>query len=176
MLLSKYFTLEQLTTSKVAARLSSDIQHRQHYPSGEVMENLRLLSVNILDPLYEYVQRQGYTMLINSAYRCPEVNNYIGGSKTSDHLYGRAADIEFYDKTGKEVNGKTYLSIVKYCVNSFKFYQLIWEYGDNTRPGWIHIAYRHNNKKRQILRVGNDTGRRYVVVSIKDLERYVNIS
>lgn len=174
MLLSKHFTLEQLVVSKAASRLSQDIQHKQYNPPMPVIENLRLLCVNVLDPLYEYAAKNNMIMVINSGYRCLEVNNFIGGSKTSDHLYGRAADIEFYDKvTGKEVDGRTYLNIVKYCVDNFKFYQLIWEYGDQNRPGWIHIAYRKDNKKKQILRVGNDTNRRYISVSIKDLESYV---
>lgn len=174
MLLSKHFTLQDLTVSKIVSRLSPDIQKKQQNPPLSIVDNLRMLAVNVLDPLYEYAVTRGYTVVINSAYRCEEVNNYVGGSKTSDHLYGRAADIEFYHRiTGKEANGHVYLDVVKYVADNLKFYQMIWEYGDRSKPAWLHIAYRQDNKKRQILRIGNDTNRTYVAVTVKDLESYV---
>ena len=80
-----YFTLSELTYSSTATAHSI-----QNVPSAEAVKNLESLVLNVLDPLRE---RWGVPIYVNSGYRCEALNARVGGSKTSYHLQGMAADI-----------------------------------------------------------------------------------
>jgi hypothetical protein len=130
----KYFTLKELTRSATATAKGID-----NTPTPEVEKNLTLLVENVLDPLREIY---GKPITVNSGYRCPELNKAVGGSKTSDHVKGFAADI-----TGgsKEENERIF-NIIKH---NFHFKQLIDEKGFS----WVHVSYDPSNLKNQILKL-----------------------
>lgn len=130
----KYFTLKELTRSATAEAKGID-----NTPTPEVEKNLTLLVENVLDPLREIY---GKPITVNSGYRCPELNKAVGGSKTSDHVKGFAADI-----TGgsKEENERIF-NIIKH---NFHFKQLIDEKGFS----WVHVSYDPSNLKNQILKL-----------------------
>ncbi|QUD16578.1 endolysin [Bacteroides phage vB_BfrS_UZM3] len=130
----KYFTLKELTRSTTATAKGID-----NTPTPEVEKNLTLLVENVLDPLREIY---GKPITVNSGYRCPELNKAVGGSKTSDHVKGFAADI-----TGgsKEENERIF-NIIKH---NFHFKQLIDEKGFS----WVHVSYDPSNLKNQILKL-----------------------
>lgn len=130
----KYFTLKELTRSTTATEKGID-----NTPTPEVEKNLTLLVENVLDPLREIY---GKPITVNSGYRCPELNKAVGGSKTSDHVKGFAADI-----TGgsKEENERIF-NIIKH---NFHFKQLIDEKGFS----WVHVSYDPSNLKNQILKL-----------------------
>ena len=130
----KYFTLKELTRSTTATAKGID-----NTPTPEVEKNLTLLVENILDPLRLIY---GKPITVNSGYRCPELNKAVGGSKTSDHMKGFAADI-----TGgsKEENERIF-NIIKH---NFHFKQLIDEKGFS----WVHVSYDPSNLKNQILKL-----------------------
>lgn len=130
----KYFTLKELTRSITATAKGID-----NTPTPEVEKNLTLLVENVLDPLREIY---GKPITVNSGYRCPELNKAVGGSKTSDHVKGFAADI-----TGgsKEENERIF-NIIKH---NFHFKQLIDEKGFS----WVHVSYDPSNLKNQILKL-----------------------
>ena len=86
-----YFTIEELTKSDTATRRGID-----NTPTEEVKKNLTTLVDQVLDPLRA---AWGAPIVVNSGYRCPALNEAVGGSKTSDHMTGRAADIEAADRT-----------------------------------------------------------------------------
>ena len=96
MKLSENFTLEELIRSNAAERMGFD-----NVPKDEkVVENLRSLCLEVLQPLRDYV---GAPVHINSGYRCPELNMAVGGVKNSQHLRGEAADIRIASpKQGRE--------------------------------------------------------------------------
>jgi uncharacterized protein YcbK (DUF882 family) len=131
----KYFTIEELTTSKIAQRLKID-----NKPSAEVINNLTKLVDNVLDPLRE---AWGKSITVNSGYRSPELNKAVKGSKTSWHLQGCAADIT---AGSPHLNEKLYNKIrelkLPYC-------ELI----DEHQMTWVHVAYngtaRPENVKKQ---------------------------
>jgi uncharacterized protein YcbK (DUF882 family) len=85
MKLSENFTLHELTKSETALRKGLDNE-----PGEEELKNLTLLTEKILQPVREHF---GPTK-VNSGFRHPDVNSAVGGSKTSDHCKGMAADIE----------------------------------------------------------------------------------
>lgn len=130
----KYFTLKELTRSTTATAKGID-----NTPTPEVEKNLTLLVENVLDPLREIY---GKPITVNSGYRCPELNKAVGGSKTSDHVKGFAADI-----TGgsKEENERIF-NIIKHNLH---FKQLIDEKGFS----WVHVSYDPSNLKNQILKL-----------------------
>jgi hypothetical protein len=96
----------------------------------------------VLDPLRE---RYGYPIMVSSGYRCPRVNKAVGGSATSQHVKGEAADI--YVAKAKE---KAMLFAMIYYLLPFD--QLIWEMGNDEAPAWIHVSYREGNNRRECLR------------------------
>lgn len=130
----KYFTLKELTRSATAEAKGID-----NAPTPEVEKNLTLLVDNVLDKLREIY---GKPITVNSGYRCPELNKAVGGSKTSDHVKGFAADI-----TGgsKEENERLFY-LIKY---NFNFKQLI----DEKDFSWVHVSYDPSNLKNQILKL-----------------------
>jgi zinc D-Ala-D-Ala carboxypeptidase len=140
MQLSKNFTLKELTKSDYASRNSID-----NTPSSLVVNNLMLLTTKLLQPIRD----EFGTVIINSGYRSPQLNVAIGGSKTSDHVLGLAADIEV-------PNLSNYM-LAKWCEQNLKFKQLILEFytpGD-VESGWVHISY---GSKQQVLTAVKENG------------------
>lgn len=130
----KYFTIKELTKS-----LTADVKGIDNTPTPEIERNLTMLVDNVLDPLREIY---GKPITVNSGYRCPKVNKAVGGSATSDHVKGFAADI-----TGgsKEENERLF-NIIKH---NFHFSQLI----DEKNFSWVHVSYNPNNLKNQTLKL-----------------------
>lgn len=130
----KYFTIKELTKSSTAEAKGID-----NTPTLDVERNLTALVDNILDGVREIY---GKPITVNSGYRCPELNKAVGGSATSDHVKGFAADI-----TGgsKEENERLF-NIIKH---NFHFSQLI----DEKNFSWVHVSYNPNNLKNQTLKL-----------------------
>ena len=135
--LSANFSLNELTKSETALRHDLD-----NTPPQEVVDNLRTLCENILQPV-----REGYgvAVKVNSGYRAPEVNAAVGGSKTSDHCKGQAADIE--------IPGVANADLAQWIMDNLEYTQLILEFYTSGIPdsGWVHVSYDPNNLKKQEL-------------------------
>jgi hypothetical protein len=95
----------------------------------------------------------GKGVKINSAYRSPESNAAVGGSKTSDHCKGMAADIE--------IPGVANADLAEYIKNNYKFTQLILEFYTPGIPdsGWVHVSYDPDNLKKQCLTATKQNGK-----------------
>lgn len=128
----KYFTIKELSKSSTA--LSKNIDNS---PSPDIVKNLTLLVDNILDPLRE---KYGKPIMVNGAYRCSELNKAVGGSKTSQHMTGQAADIT----VGSPDNNKKLFNLM--IEMNLPFDQLI----DEKNFRWIHVSY-SNKHRKQIL-------------------------
>lgn len=134
--MGKYFTIAELCKSETADRLGINNRcHKWH------VTNLNALTDNVLDPLRE---AYGKPIHVNSGYRCEELNKAIGGSPTSDHMNGCAADIEGTPPTQEE-NEKLFGLIQEL---GLPFDQLI----NENNFSWVHVSYRIEVKNRhQIL-------------------------
>lgn len=145
MQLSANFTLKEFTRSDVATRLGLD-----NTPSDQIIANLKLLVEKIIQPVRTKYNR---TMIINSGYRAPLVNAAVGGSKTSDHCKGYAADIE--------IPGVSNHELATYIADNFKFTQIILEFHIPEIPdsGWVHVSYDPNNLKCERLTAMRENGR-----------------
>ena len=131
--LSENFTVEELTRSTTAEQLGID-----NTPDADSLENLKLLVDNVLQPLRDMY---GRPIVVNSGYRCPQLNKAIGGSKTSQHMLGKAADIT----AGNKAENKRLFNLV--LDGDLIFDQLI----DEKDYRWIHISYNQDRNRQQIL-------------------------
>ena len=124
----KYFSINELTRSATAARLGID-----NSPTTAVKKNLEKLINEVLDPLRE---AWGAPIIVTSGYRSPKLNKAVGGSKTSQHVLGQAADIKTVGD--KPENNKKLFELAKKLIGEGKIVvgQLIDEY----RYDWVHIS------------------------------------
>ena len=129
----KYFTIAELCRSNTADKFLID-----NKCTKEQAANMMALVNNVLDPLRE---AYGKPIRVNSGFRCEKLNKKVGGSKTSDHLHGMAADIT----AGIPKENKRLFYLIQELGLPFK--QLIDEKGCS----WVHVSYDSNNLKRQIL-------------------------
>jgi hypothetical protein len=144
MKLSKNFSLHELTKSEAAERRGID-----NTPSLTVIDNLQALVDNVLQPLRDKLG----PVVITSGYRSPAVNVAVGGSPTSDHCLGMAADIEVLGKDNKET--------AQWILENLKFTQLILEFYTDGLPdsGWVHVSYDPQDLKCQVLRANKVNGK-----------------
>jgi zinc D-Ala-D-Ala carboxypeptidase len=143
------FSLSELIASPTAT--AKGIKE-QFTPSAEVVENLTTLAVNILQPLRDGL---GRPLKITSGYRCERLNVAIGGSTTSEHCKGMAADLQLV-VNGQNLSGLLYNKIIELKLN---YTQMIWEFGTKEHPEWIHISYNKSNLKKQNLKAVKENGK-----------------
>lgn len=131
----EHFTIEELCHSDTAIAKGID-----NTPSEEVKKNLEALVENVLDPLRE---AYGKPIYINSGYRCPELNKAVGGVSNSEHLTGRAADLD----TNSYYENKRLFELAQEL--NLPYRQLI----DESNLAWVHVSYNPNDIKRQVLKL-----------------------
>ena len=154
----KYFTISELLRSDTAIK-----RGLWNGANLEVEENLRSLVERVLDPLREAYGRPVY---VNSGYRCPKLNNLVGGSPNSQHMRGEAADIVAVTKGAGDCGSKPAmrvsggvspeenLKLGKLIEQFGNFDQLIYEQCDkHGNPRWIHVSWKRNGwNRKQILK------------------------
>ena len=134
-MISKYVSNKEGKYSVTALRLGID-----NTPDEYARQNMELLAEKIFEPLREAANGP---IKINSFYRCPELNKAIGGSAKSQHCEGRAIDLD--DTYGYMSNAEMY----NYIKNNLDYDQLIWEFGDDQNPAWVHVSYVDSDFNRQ---------------------------
>lgn len=149
--LSKNLTLFEMIRSDMAKRKGVSNQ-----PTPEHIENMKVLAEKIFQPIREHF---GVPIYISSGYRSAALNKKIGGSRTSQHLTGEAIDID--------MDGHPHVSnvqIFNFIRANLIFDQLIWEFGNNSNPDWVHVSYNTSGtNRRDVLRATKGTfGTKYV--------------
>jgi zinc D-Ala-D-Ala carboxypeptidase len=144
--ISKYTTLQEVIKSNMASVLQI-----QNIPNAEQIANLKLVCTEVFDKVREHF---GKPIGITSGFRSPELNKRIGGSKNSQHLEGKALDID-----GDILGGVSNKDIFDYIKNNCIFDQLIWEFGSENAPDWVHISYNKGVNRKQILRAIKSNGK-----------------
>jgi hypothetical protein len=139
MKISEHLSLKEVTKSNTATRLGID-----NTPTQEHLDNLRLIADKVFEPLRAHF---GVPIGISSGYRSEALNKAVKGSKTSHHCKGMALDIDA-DIYRKITNAE----IFNYIKNNLEYTQLIWEYGNDEEPAWVHVGYDPNNLKKQNLK------------------------
>tara|TARA_R110000824_G_scaffold161389_2_gene336601 strand:+ start:32 stop:487 length:456 start_codon:yes stop_codon:yes gene_type:complete len=133
-MVSKHISDKEGIKSNTATRRGID-----NTPNKEQLDNMQLIAESVFEPLREYV---GGPIKINSFFRSPELNTAIGGSKASQHCKGQAIDID--DTFGHMTNVHMY----NWIKDNLDFDQMIWEFGDDENPNWVHISYVSEKENR----------------------------
>ena len=150
--ISKHVSYKEATRSITAKRLGID-----NAPTEEHANNMIILAENIFEPLRSHV---GKPICINSMYRSEALNKAVGGSMTSQHCKGQAMDID--DKYGNATNAEMF----NYIKNNLDFDQMIWEFGDDKNPNWVHVSYVNEiDNRNRCLKAYKENGKtKYKVI------------
>jgi zinc D-Ala-D-Ala carboxypeptidase len=135
--LTANFSLHELTKSETALRMGFD-----NTPGEKETAALKLLAEKVLQPVRDHF---GKGVKCNSGFRSPESNAAVGGSRTSDHCKGQAADIE--------IPGVPNAELAQWIMDNLEYTQLILEFYTPGIPdsGWVHVSYDPDNLKKQEL-------------------------
>lgn len=149
--ISTHISFLEATRSESAIR--SGIKN---IPNDKQLENIKMWADKIFEPIRTYIsmkRKMDTPIMINSLFRTIEVNHLIGGSDTSSHCAGEktgieeaAGDIETHYS---DFSNRDLFATIK---NKGAFDQLIWEFGDNEQPAWVHVSYRRYNNRMQVLK------------------------
>ena len=134
MSISQHISYKESVYSRTATRLGIDNE-----PNDAQMKNMLNIAQEVFEPLRMWV---GGPIKINSFFRSPELNKAIGGSTKSQHCHGQAIDLD--DTFGRATNAEMYEFIKKHL----DFDQMIWEFGDEDNPDWVHVSYVSEDKNR----------------------------
>ena len=150
--ISKNITYKEAIHSNTAKRLGID-----NKPNDEQIANMFTIAEMIFQPLRSYV---GGPIKITSFFRSTELNRAIGGSKSSQHMKGQAMDLD--DVYGLKTNAEMF----DYIRENLDFDQLIWEFGDDNNPNWIHVSYVDKQENRnRCLKAYKEKGKtKYMVI------------
>ena len=143
--LTANFTLAEMTKSETALRKGLD-----NTPGETEIANLQLLCEKVLQPVRDHF---GKGVKVNSGFRHPEVNAAVGGSRTSDHCQGQAADIE--------IPGVANAELAEWIKDNLEYRQLILEFYTPGIPdsGWVHVSYDPADLKKQVLTATKQDGK-----------------
>jgi len=142
--ISKHISWHEGTYSRTGERRDLD-----NTPNEDQLKCMKEVAENLFEPLRKWV---GGPIKINSFFRGEPVNTAIGGSRKSQHMKGQAIDID--DTFGHKTNAEMYY----YIKNNLDFDQMIWEFGTDKNPNWLHISWvshRPNRKKLTIAKKVN---------------------
>ncbi len=150
--ISKHISHYEGIRSNTALRLNID-----NTPDDYHLSNMENLALHLFEPLREWV---GGPIKITSFYRSEKLNKAIGGSSRSQHCQGRAIDLD--DTFGHKTNAEMF----NYIKENLSFDKMIWEFGDDDNPAWVHVSYDSPDSNR---------GNIYKAVSKKGRTTYIQI-
>jgi len=145
MKISEHISMKEALRSNTAKRLGID-----NMPDNDTLLTMQITAQHIFEPLRNKFKEPIY---ISSFYRSPELNKAIGGSSRSQHCKGEAIDID--DVYSKATNADFF----NYIKDKLEFDQLIWEFGDDENPAWVHVSYSLGKNRMRILRAIKENGR-----------------
>lgn len=150
--ISEHVSLKEATRSNTAKRLGIE-----NMPDNETLITMQITAEHIFEPLRNKFNEPIY---ISSFYRSPELNKAIGGSTSSQHCKGEAIDID--DVYSKASNADFF----NYIKDKLEFDQLIWEFGDDENPAWVHVSYNLGKNRMRVLKAIKENG----------ITKYINIT
>ena len=145
-MISKHISYKEGVHSITAIRKGIDNE-----PNEEQLANMKLVANNVFEPLRVFINGP---IKVNSFFRSPDLNKAIGGSTKSQHCKGQAIDID--DTYGKATNAEMYWWIKE----NLDFDQMIWEFGNNDNPDWVHVSYvSSENNRNRCLKAYRENGK-----------------
>jgi hypothetical protein len=147
MKISPNLNLAEITRSNTAKRHGID-----NTPTAEHLENFKLLADKVFEPIREHFKTP---IFISSGYRSKALNDLMKGSASSQHCKGQAIDIDM-DGSNGEVTNRMVFDFIK---NKLDFDQLIWEFGTDFNPDWVHVSYVKGKNRKQKLKAIRSGGK-----------------
>jgi len=129
--ISPHITYAEATRTKAQA---------DNTPNAEQLKAMRLLADNVFEPLRAMI---GVPIYITSFFRSEKVNATIGGRKSSQHCKGEAMDIKLPGRN------KELFETIR---DHLPFDQLIYEFGTDQEPAWVHVSYKATGNRKEVLR------------------------
>lgn len=150
--ISKHITYAEAIHSNTAKRDGID-----NTPNSQHLDNMKKLAEKVFEPLRSWV---GGPIKVNSFFRSPKLNEAIGGASSSQHCKGQAIDLD--DVYGHKTNAEMFL----YIRENLDFDQLIWEFGTDMSPNWIHVSYvsKEDNRGRCLKAYKEDGKTKYKTI------------
>ena len=146
MRISKHISYKEATQSQTAVRKGIINE-----PDAYQLQNMQLLAEKVFEPLREHF---GVPIAINSFFRSPKLNKAIGGVSGSQHTQGRAIDVD--DTLGGVSNRQMF----DWIRENLDYDQLIWEFGNNQNPDWVHISYvSESENRKRVLKASKKNGK-----------------
>jgi len=151
-MISKHVSYKEGVYSNTAIRRGID-----NTPNDEQLNNMELVANEVFEPLRAWVDGP---IKINSFFRSPDLNTAIGGSHKSQHCKGQAMDID--DVFNKATNAEMY----HFIKENLDFDQIIWEFGNDDNPDWVHVSYvSEDDNRRRCLKAYREDGKtKYMVI------------
>lgn len=140
--ISEHITYAEATVSNKAKQLGIS-----NTPNERELRAMKLLAEKVFEPLRKWY---GKPIQVTSFFRSAKINKAIGGSATSQHSLGQAIDIDTVSDNKK---------LFDYIKDNLPFDQLIWEYGTDANPDWIHVSYSEVRNRKQVLRATRNGGK-----------------
>jgi len=137
MKISKHLSFEECVYSSTAEKMGI----RNDNPNLSVIENMKELANSVFEPIRDHFKAPIH---VSSVFRSLSLNQAVKGSITSQHCSGNAMDIDSKKPTNKE--------IFDYIKENLEFDQLIWEFGNDKEPDWVHVSYSKEKNRKQILK------------------------
>jgi zinc D-Ala-D-Ala carboxypeptidase len=150
--ISEHVSLKEGVKSRTATRLNID-----NVPRDLDLINMKTIAEKVFEPLRDFV---GGPISINSFYRSPKLNSAIGGSTSSQHCIGCAIDID--DTYGYKTNAEMF----EYIKCNLDYDQMIWEFGDDNNPDWVHVSYitEDTNRRRCLKAYKENSKTKYKII------------
>ena len=151
-MISKHISYKEGVYSITATRRGID-----NTPNNDQLLKMVSVAEEVFEPLRNYV---GGPIKINSFFRCTELNTAIGGSSKSQHCKGQAIDID--DTFCRMTNAEMY----NFIKDNLEFDQIIWEFGDDNNPDWVHVSYvSPEDNRNRCLKAYRENGKtKYMVI------------
>lgn len=146
MKLTKHLSLSEVIKSGTAKRLGID-----NKPTPEHMHNILLIAEKVFEPVREHF---GKPLYVSSGYRSEALNEAIKGSSRSQHCKGEALDLD-----AQVYGGFTNKELFEYIRDNVVFDQMIWEFGNDDEPDWVHVSYKKGKNRGEMLKVERVNGK-----------------
>jgi hypothetical protein len=140
---------KEATRSQTATRLGID-----NVPDTYQLKNMKFVAQEIFDKVREFV---GGPLTCSSFLRVPDLNKAIGSTSSSFHCHGAAIDIKNISTTVSDAE------IFDFIRCELEFSELIWEYGDENEPAWVHIAFMEGDNRKMVKRALNINGKNKII-------------
>ena len=147
MKVSPHLSYKEVTYSETAIRNDIDNQ-----PNALQLLAIKIMADCLFEPLRDWV---GGPVKVNSCFRSEELNEKIGGAKNSQHMANNGAAIDIDDSYDHKTNAEMFYHIK----DRLDFDQLIWEYGTDKNPDWVHMSYKKEGNRKQVLKAVKVNGK-----------------